>query len=97
MKHLFITTRVILVLIISGIFIFLNFQKTAAVIQTIDESANEQVEVVDSPYEECRADLYDCDDFETPEEAQKIFELCGPENIHNFHTDKMGVLCGNIG
>jgi len=41
---------------------------------------------------ECRANIYNCDDFATQKEAQEMLLLCG-QDIHKLDRDKDGVAC----
>jgi len=41
---------------------------------------------------ECRANIYNCDDFATQEEAQLMLKKCG-EDVHKLDRDKDGRAC----
>lgn len=46
----------------------------------------------------CSSNIYNCSDFSTHAEAQKIFEACGGlgNDIHGLDRDKDGVACENL-
>jgi hypothetical protein len=43
---------------------------------------------------ECSYNTYNCSDFKTQKEAQKVFEIC-PIDIHDLDRDNDGVACEN--
>ena len=45
------------------------------------------------PEYRCGANIYDCKDFKSHKEAQKVFEYCGPKDIHNLDLDDDGLAC----
>lgn len=46
----------------------------------------------------CIANTYNCDDFETQEGAQIVFEECGvEEDIHALDRDGNGLACESLG
>jgi lipopolysaccharide export LptBFGC system permease protein LptF len=59
--------------------------------------------IITPPIEEakynCIEDSYNCADFETQEEAQKVFDECGGKNkdIHRLDNDGDGVVCEGLG
>lgn len=46
---------------------------------------------------DCSSDVYNCGDFETQEEAQDVFDICGPEDVHRLDSDGDGVVCEGLG
>ena len=42
--------------------------------------------------DDCKYNIYNCSDFETQEEAQKIFEQCKTD-VHDLDRDNDGVAC----
>lgn len=46
----------------------------------------------------CSSDIYNCGDFKTHAEAQKVFETCGGtgNDIHRLDRDKNGVACESL-
>jgi len=47
---------------------------------------------------ECNRNIYNCDDFSTQAEAQKVFEYCGgsANDIHRLDGDGDGVACEGL-
>ena len=45
-----------------------------------------------TPQEECSHNIYNCSDFNSQEEAQKIFEQCKTD-VHDLDRDNDGVAC----
>jgi len=45
-----------------------------------------------TPPDECSHNIYNCSDFNSQEEAQKIFEQC-PNDVHDLDRDNDGVAC----
>ena len=39
---------------------------------------------------------YNCDDFETQAEAQKVYEACGGEDVYGLDRDKDGLVCESL-
>jgi len=48
--------------------------------------------------ESCAANIYNCDDFTTQEEAQNIFEQCGAigSDVHYLDADADGIACEHL-
>lgn len=46
----------------------------------------------------CLEDTYNCDDFETPEQALEVFEECGgvDNDIHGLDRDGNGIPCESL-
>lgn len=45
---------------------------------------------------ECSVDSYNCADFRTQAEAQKVFDACGPEDVHGLDRDGNGEACESL-
>jgi hypothetical protein len=41
---------------------------------------------------ECQYNIYNCSDFKTQEEAQKVFEICS-NDVHDLDRDNDGLAC----
>jgi len=49
--------------------------------------------------ENCLEDVYNCGDFDTQQEAQEIFELCGGlegDDVHNLDSNGDGIACESL-
>jgi|GEM_PF-2918534 len=48
--------------------------------------------------ESCEANIYNCDDFATQQEAQNIFEQCGSigSDVHYLDADNDGLACEHL-
>jgi len=48
--------------------------------------------------DQCISDHYNCEDFETQQEAQEIFELCGgiDNDVHRLDADGNGIACEGL-
>ncbi len=48
--------------------------------------------------ESCEEQLYNCDNFETQEEAQEVFEKCGGtgDDVHGLDGDDDGIACESL-
>lgn len=59
---------------------------------------NIEAPAIDSPVErvDCSSDVYNCADFDTQAEAQEVFDLCGPEDVHGLDNDGDGVVCEGL-
>jgi hypothetical protein len=59
---------------------------------TKDDYGEEQEEKVD---DKCGSNYYNCDDFDTFDEAQELFEACGgvSNDVHRLDRDKDGLAC----
>ena len=55
----------------------------------VEESPSLQFQ---TPPDECSHNIYNCSDFNSQEEAQKIFEQC-PTDAHDLDRDNDGVAC----
>lgn len=46
----------------------------------------------------CSSNVYNCDDFMTHAEAQKVFEMCGGvlKDVHGLDRDKDGLACETL-
>ena len=57
-----------------------------------DESVveNEEVDV------HCSSNIYNCADFSSHDEAQEMYELCGPLDVHFLDGDNDGVACESL-
>jgi PBP1b-binding outer membrane lipoprotein LpoB len=60
----------------------------------VDSSLNSYLQVINS--EDCTSNWYSCDDFVKQEDAQYIWEYCGPNDIHNLDGDDDGQACENL-
>jgi len=45
---------------------------------------------------DCSSNVYNCGDFTTQEEAQAVFDYCGPEDVHRLDNDGDGVVCESL-
>jgi len=45
---------------------------------------------------DCSADVYNCGNFTTQSEAQYVFDLCGPGDIHQLDGDGNGKACESL-
>ena len=85
----------VLVTIIVAVLIVLQIKAGKDIDEGIgeDDALDEQ----ETPYN-CAEDTYNCDDFETQEQAQEIFELCGgiSNDVHRLDSDKDGVVCEGL-
>ena len=45
---------------------------------------------------DCSSDVYNCGDFTTQEEAQDVYDECGPADIHRLDNDGDGVVCESL-
>ncbi len=47
---------------------------------------------------DCSSNKYDCSDFNTSAEAQKVFEACGgpKKDVHYLDSDKDGIVCESL-
>ena len=55
-------------------------------------------DVEDERLEKCSSNMYNCDNFKTHREAQKIYELCGgvSNDIHHLDKDLDGLACETL-
>ena len=62
---------------------------------TITDKVYDDIE----PHEnlDCSADVYNCDDFTTQSEAQAVFDVCEPGDIHGLDRDGNGEACEGLG
>lgn len=46
----------------------------------------------------CSSDVYNCDDFDTHDEAQVVFESCGGlrNDVHGLDRDEDGLACESL-
>lgn len=86
MKTPLIITIIILVLIILGFLIFL----------ALSGEEKEKISIYVTNKNNCESDVYNCADFEDQEEAQAVFNLCGPEDVHRLDNDGDGVVCEGL-
>lgn len=95
-RPLIISIIVVVVLIIVGLITFLVFNsyfKSAEPIQPLDDETREEI---DRLFTECEIDTYNCADFITQAEAQNVFDICGPEDVHGLDNDGDGVVCESL-
>ena len=45
---------------------------------------------------DCSSDVYNCGNFTTQSEAQYVFDLCGPGDIHQLDADGNGEACESL-
>lgn len=45
---------------------------------------------------ECDYNYYNCDDFSTHAEAQRVYDYCGSGDIHRLDRDDDGLACENL-
>ena len=91
------TLIIILVLLILGVIalsVFLIFQSKGDKDVAEDDALDEQ-----ETSDDCADDTYNCDDFDTQEQAQEMFESCGGTNndVHRLDSDKDGIVCEGLG
>jgi len=80
---------VIILVIIIVLFLIYYFYVNSKII----ESSFSQ-----EPNYHCNEDYYDCSDFSSQAEAQKVFDACGESNdIHQLDKDNDGVACEGLG
>ena len=84
-RSILITIIIIVVLIIAGI---------VALIM-LSSPGEESGDNLDSQVE-CSEDTYNCADFDTQEEAQTVFDVCGPADVHRLDSDGDGVVCESL-
>ena len=55
-------------------------------------------DVIDNNYSECSSNTYNCDDFKTYADAQRVFELCGgvDNDVHLLDRDGDGKACETL-
>ena len=96
---LFILGLLIILSLVIAIFVKGSF--TAFTTSRASESISESPDfkpIVSMSYE-CTKDFYNCYDFETQADAQRIFELCGNASgfdIHDLDRDGDGVACESL-
>jgi len=81
---------IIAILIISAIIFLIIFKE-----KDKGEVLNNETEISG----ECSSNTYNCDDFDTQQEAQEMFELCGGlegNDIHGLDNDGDGVVCESL-
>ena len=63
------------------------------------EVVQDKEEVVDNLEYDCSSNVYNCGDFKTHAEAQKVFEACGGVNndVHKLDRDGDGDACETLG
>ena len=78
-------TLLILVLIAGSIFLIFQFK-------------GEKSSVEEGVLDNCDEDTYNCGDFDTQEQAQEIFDLCGgsSNDIHGLDNDGDGIVCESL-
>ena len=64
----------------------------------IEEIKNSNGDAISLENYACSSNLYNCDDFSTQAEAQKVFEYCGGvgNDIHRLDGDKDGLACESL-
>lgn len=86
---------VILILAIIGIAVgvYLIFSEFKDKDVSENTPENQQINADD-----CLEDIYNCDDFDTQQEAQDMFELCGgvANDIHQLDKDGDGIVCEGL-
>ncbi len=45
---------------------------------------------------DCSSDIYNCGNFTTQSEAQYVFDLCGPGDVHGLDADGNGKACEGL-
>ena len=88
MKKILIIILIIFIALLAGILI-------VAVFFTGDNK--EKKEAGDTATYNCESDIYNCGDFETQADAQKVLDYCGPADIHRLDADGNGVACEGLG
>jgi hypothetical protein len=54
--------------------------------------SNSSLEFQSTPKDNCNYNKYNCTDFKTQKEAQKIFEMC-KDDVHDLDRDNDGKAC----
>ena len=63
----------------------------------INKQGQNTLPVQDSKDIICNSDSYNCDNFESQEEAQKVLDSCGKEtDIHRLDSDGNGMACESL-
>ncbi len=89
MNRPLIITLIVLVLIIIGFLIFLALSGE----KEGDELNNNNAQTYN-----CSSDIYNCADFETPAEAQAVFDYCNPTagDVHQLDNGGDGKVCESL-
>lgn len=87
---------IILIILIAGLVVFLAFNSyfKKGIALPSDDATREEI---DRLFTECSEDTYNCGDFTTQAEAQNVFDVCGPEDVHGLDNDGDGVVCESLG
>jgi len=93
------TLIIILILLILGVIagsILIIFQLTTE--KGINEDLDSEIENQIEGLFNCDEDTYNCGDFDTQEQAQETFELCGgtDNDIHGLDNDGDGFVCESL-
>jgi len=83
MEKVVIILLIILIIILAGILI-------AAIFFTGDKDTDSTATY------DCESDIYNCGDFETQADAQKVLDYCGPADIHRLDADGNGIACESL-
>ncbi len=85
--YLILGILIVIVLIVAG-YLFFGGER--------DDEAN-AIEIIVGP-SICNEDYYNCDDFETQEEAQDVFDECYDTagDVHGLDNDGDGVVCETL-
>ena len=82
--------------LIIGVAIFLSFGVSNGV---TGEAVREVKEIVSFEGEyECNSNVYNCGSFDSREDAQSVFDVCGgvDNDIHYLDGDKDGIACEGL-
>ncbi len=69
------------------------------IIEEVEDEVEEEIEkIVDNSEYDCSSNVYNCGDFKTHAEAQKVFEACGGVNndVHKLDRDGDGDACETL-
>lgn len=86
------------IIILIGIIWFFVWNPASSVSEEADSFLDNINDVDDLFFDyNCVTDFYNCDDFGTQSEAQEVFDVCGPDDIHRLDSDNDGVVCEGLG
>ncbi len=84
------------ILLLTGIIIYFIWNPLTQIKEGTDDFFNETIGRQETTFV-CNEDTYNCGDFETQAEAQEVFDVCGPEDVHGLDNDGDGVVCELLG
>jgi len=92
----------VLVTIVLVVLLIINFKFDKSNNEINNSDTQEQIDELFGSHNNCADDMYNCDDFDTQEQAQEMFELCGgtsgsdSNDVHRLDSDKDGVVCESL-